>query len=32
LVSPVTVALAEVDADREAVVQVLPLFDEYCTV
>jgi hypothetical protein len=31
-VSDVTVALAAVDADRENVVQVLPLSDEYCTV
>jgi hypothetical protein len=32
LVSPVTVALVAVDADRENVAQLLPLFDEYCTV
>jgi hypothetical protein len=31
-VNPVTVALVVVDADREKVVQLLPLFDEYCTV
>jgi hypothetical protein len=32
LVSPVTVALVAVDADRVNVVQLLPLLLEYCTV
>ena len=31
LVNEVTVALAAVDADRENVVQLLPLLLEYCT-
>jgi len=31
-VSPVTVALAAVEADRVNVVQLLPLLLEYCTV
>jgi hypothetical protein len=32
VVNPVTVALVAEEADRETVAQVLPLFDEYCTV
>jgi hypothetical protein len=30
-VRPVTVALVADDADRENVLQLLPLFEEYCT-